>query len=133
MSYAIALPGVRSLEQHIRNLEGDEGLAQRRRVSMALVVVGQMLPEGAVKGGSAMALRSVCRKLLTQYFMVMMRSWHSTCRLRCSRSAHCSARASSMSYGLTKSQRPTLLGVLGSTPKLLSHRTLGRGPWNVAA
>lgn len=48
---------MRSLEQRIRNLEGDDGLAQRRRVSMALVVVGQMLPGGAVKGGSAMALR----------------------------------------------------------------------------
>ncbi|WP_108491930.1 nucleotidyl transferase AbiEii/AbiGii toxin family protein [Promicromonospora sp. AC04] len=48
---------VRSLEQRIRNLEGDDGLAQRRRVSMALVVVGQMLPEGVVEGGSAMALR----------------------------------------------------------------------------
>lgn len=41
----------------IRNLEGDNGLALRRRVGMALVVVGQMLPEGAIKGGSAMALR----------------------------------------------------------------------------
>jgi len=48
---------VRSLDQRIRNLEGDEGLALRRRVSMALVVVSQMLPEGAIKGGSAMALR----------------------------------------------------------------------------
>lgn len=57
MSYASAPASVRSLEQRIRNLEGDEGLAQRRRVSMALVVVGQMLPAGAIKGGSAMALR----------------------------------------------------------------------------
>jgi hypothetical protein len=48
---------VRSLEQRIRNLEGNDGLAQRRRVAMALVVVGQMLPGGAIKGGSAMALR----------------------------------------------------------------------------
>lgn len=39
------------------NLEGNDGLAQRRRISMALVVVGQMLPAGAIKGGSAMALR----------------------------------------------------------------------------
>lgn len=31
--------------------------ALRRRVAMALVVVGQMLPEGAIKGGSAMAVR----------------------------------------------------------------------------
>ncbi len=57
MSYDSAPVSVRSLEQRIHNLEGSEGLALRRRVSMALVVVGQMLPEGAVKGGSAMALR----------------------------------------------------------------------------
>lgn len=57
MSYTSAPVSVRSLEQRIRNLEGNEGLALRRRVAMALVVVGQMLPEGAVKGGSAMALR----------------------------------------------------------------------------
>lgn len=57
MSYTSTPTGVRSLEQRIRNLEGDEGPTQRRRVSMALVVVGQMLPEGAIKGGSAMALR----------------------------------------------------------------------------
>ena len=48
---------VRSLEQRIRNLEGADGLALRRRIAMALVVIGQMLPEGAIKGGSAMALR----------------------------------------------------------------------------
>lgn len=57
LSYSGAPTSVRSLEQRIRNLEGDEGLALRRRVSMALVVVGQMLPGGVVKGGSAMALR----------------------------------------------------------------------------
>ncbi len=57
MTYHNAPPSVRSLEQRLRNLEGRDGLAQRRRVSMALVVVGQMLPEGAIKGGSAMALR----------------------------------------------------------------------------
>lgn len=57
MSYTGAPTSVRSLEQRIRNLEGDEDLAIRRRVGMALVVVGQMLPEGAIKGGSAMALR----------------------------------------------------------------------------
>jgi hypothetical protein len=45
------------LEQRIRNLEGNDGLALRRRIGMSLVVVGQMLPEGAIKGGSAMALR----------------------------------------------------------------------------
>lgn len=57
MSYGAPPPNLRSLEQRIRNLEGDEGLASRRRVGMALVVVGQMLPDDAVKGGSAMALR----------------------------------------------------------------------------
>lgn len=57
MSYTVVPPNVRSLEQRIRNLEGSDGLALRRRVGMALVVVGQMLPEGAIKGGSAMALR----------------------------------------------------------------------------
>lgn len=57
VTYTSAPNTVRSLEQRIRNLEGDEGLALRRRISMGLVVVGQMLPEGAVKGGSAMALR----------------------------------------------------------------------------
>lgn len=57
MSYDTPPPNLRSLEQRIRNLEGDDGLASRRRVGMALVVVGQMLPGGAVKGGSAMALR----------------------------------------------------------------------------
>ena len=53
MIYDNAPVSVRSLEQRIRNLEGTEGLAVRRRVAMALVVVGQMLPEGAIKGGSA--------------------------------------------------------------------------------
>lgn len=57
MKYTGEPVSVRSLQQRIRNLEGDDGLAQRRSVSMALVVVGQMLPGGAVKGGSAMALR----------------------------------------------------------------------------
>lgn len=57
MSYSDVPTSVRSLEQRIRNLEGTEELAIRRRVGMALVVVGQMLPEGAIKGGSAMALR----------------------------------------------------------------------------
>lgn len=57
LSYTGAPASVRSLEQRIRNLEGSDGLALRRRVAMALVVVGQMLPEGAIKGGSAMALR----------------------------------------------------------------------------
>lgn len=57
MSYSGAPTSVRSLEQRIRNAAGSDDLAVRRRVGMALVVVGQMLPEGVVKGGSAMALR----------------------------------------------------------------------------
>ena len=57
MSYVGAPKTVRSLDQRIRNLAGDAGLALRRRTSMALVVVSQKLPEGAIKGGSAMALR----------------------------------------------------------------------------
>ena len=55
--YTGAPSSVRSLEQRIRNLERNDELATRRRVGMALVVVGQMLPEGAIKGGSGMALR----------------------------------------------------------------------------
>ncbi|MFJ6537868.1 nucleotidyl transferase AbiEii/AbiGii toxin family protein [Paenarthrobacter sp. NPDC091711] len=46
-----------ALNQRLKNLEVDEALTLRRRTTMALVVIGQMLPEGAVKGGSAMALR----------------------------------------------------------------------------
>lgn len=57
MTYPGAPTNVRSLEQRIRNREGSDGLALRRRIAMALVVLGQMLPEGAIKGGSAMALR----------------------------------------------------------------------------
>ena len=57
MSDTGAPASVRSLEQRIRNLEGSDRLALRRRVAIALVVVGQMLPEAAIKGGSAMALR----------------------------------------------------------------------------
>lgn len=57
MSYSDPPPNVRSLEQRIRNLEDGDQLSSRRRIAMALVVVGQMLPDGAVKGGSAMALR----------------------------------------------------------------------------
>lgn len=66
MTYTDTPTNVRSLEQRIRNLEGDAGLAQRRRVSMALVVVGQLLPGGAIKGGSAMALRYGRRTRFTQ-------------------------------------------------------------------
>lgn len=54
----IGIPtNVSTLRRRILDREGDAGLAQRRTVSMALVVVGQMLPGGAIKGGSAMALR----------------------------------------------------------------------------
>lgn len=66
MSYVGAPKSVRSLEQRIRNLAGSEDLALRRRISMALVVVSQMLPEGAIKGGSAMALRYGRRTRFTQ-------------------------------------------------------------------
>lgn len=57
MVYPTPPPNLRSLEQRIRNLESDDTTALRRQVTMAIVVVGQMLPEGAVKGGAAMALR----------------------------------------------------------------------------
>lgn len=57
MAYQTAPPNLRSLEQRVRNLEADDGLALRRQITMAMVIVGQMLPEGAVKGGTAMALR----------------------------------------------------------------------------
>lgn len=40
MTYSDIPANVRSLEQRIRNLAGDDGLALRRRVEMALVVVG---------------------------------------------------------------------------------------------
>lgn len=57
MTYAAAPVSVRSLEQRIRNLEDGDQQVQRRRITMSLVVIGQMLPEGAVKGGGALALR----------------------------------------------------------------------------
>lgn len=57
MTRSDAPANVQSLERRIRELEGDQGLALRRRTTMALVVVGQMLPGGAIKGGSAMAVR----------------------------------------------------------------------------
>src|SRR5690606_433825 len=57
VSYVGVPKTVRSLDQRIRNLAGGADLALRRRTSMALVVVSQMLPEGAIKGCSAMALR----------------------------------------------------------------------------
>lgn len=57
MSYDSPPSNLTALTQRLRNLEGDDTLVFRRRTTMALVVVGQSLPEGAVKGGSAMALR----------------------------------------------------------------------------
>ncbi|MEV5000102.1 nucleotidyl transferase AbiEii/AbiGii toxin family protein [Nocardioides sp. LML1-1-1.1] len=57
MTYSTPPPNLRSLEQRIRNLETDDTSTVRRQVTMAMVVVGQLLPEGAVKGGTAMALR----------------------------------------------------------------------------
>ena len=57
MTYPTPPPNLRSLEQRIRNLEADDASSLRRQVTMAMVVVGQMLPGGAVKGGTAMALR----------------------------------------------------------------------------
>lgn len=57
MTYSTPPPNLKSLEQRIRNLETDDTGSLRRQVTMAMVVVGQMLPEGAVKGGTAMALR----------------------------------------------------------------------------
>jgi hypothetical protein len=57
MSYDTPPRNVAALSQRLRNLEAAETLVLRRRTTMALVVIGQLLPEGAVKGGSAMALR----------------------------------------------------------------------------
>ncbi len=57
MTYPTPPPNLRSLEQRIRNLEAGDASSLRRQVTMAMVVVGQLLPEGAVKGGTAMALR----------------------------------------------------------------------------
>ncbi|CDK01074.1 conserved hypothetical protein [Microbacterium sp. C448] len=57
MTYDTAPANLSSLRQRLINIEGNEGSVNRRTVGMALVVVGQMLPAGAIKGGSAMALR----------------------------------------------------------------------------
>lgn len=57
MSHATPPRNLTALNQRMRNRGGEDALLLRRRTTMALVVVGQMLPEGAVKGGSAMALR----------------------------------------------------------------------------
>lgn len=57
MTWTTPPPNKQSLEARLRNVEGADAAVQRRRTTMSLVVVGQMLPEGAIKGGSAMALR----------------------------------------------------------------------------
>lgn len=57
MTYDVPPKTLGSLRQRLANIEGDEESTNRRTVGMALVVVGQMLPAGAIKGGSAMALR----------------------------------------------------------------------------
>lgn len=49
---------IRALDQRLQNIAGkDQTLAYRLRVTVANVVVGQMLPPGAVKGGTAMKIR----------------------------------------------------------------------------
>jgi len=49
---------VRALDQRLQNVAGkDQILPYRLRVTVANVVVGQMLPPGAVKGGTAMKIR----------------------------------------------------------------------------
>jgi hypothetical protein len=49
---------VRALDQRLQNIAGkDQTLAYRLRVTVANVVVGQMLPPAAVKGGTAMKIR----------------------------------------------------------------------------
>lgn len=49
---------VRALDQRLQNVAGkDQTLAYRLRVTVANVVVGQMLPPGVVKGGTAMKIR----------------------------------------------------------------------------
>lgn len=49
---------VRALDQRLQNVAGrDQTFAYRLRVTVANVVVGQMLPPGVVKGGTAMKIR----------------------------------------------------------------------------
>ncbi|MFD5869235.1 nucleotidyl transferase AbiEii/AbiGii toxin family protein [Corynebacterium sp. NPDC060344] len=58
MTYASEPSNLSSLNRRCNNLEGNDQLSVTRRQNlMALVVVGQLLPEGVAKGGSAMALR----------------------------------------------------------------------------
>lgn len=58
MSYETVPANLSSLNQRCNNLEKNDQLSvTRRQNQMALVVVGQMLPGGVAKGGSAMAMR----------------------------------------------------------------------------
>lgn len=66
MSWTDPPPHRRSLEQRLRNTAGDGRAFTRVRTTMALVVVSQMLPDGAVKGGTAMAFRLGMRARFTR-------------------------------------------------------------------
>ncbi|WP_200831967.1 hypothetical protein [Glutamicibacter sp. JC586] len=61
MNYPSAPANLTALKQRIKNLEGEDLLIARRQTSMALVIVGQLLPEEpskvAVPWRFAMALR----------------------------------------------------------------------------
>lgn len=46
MSYDTPPRNLAALNQRLKNLEVDASLILRRRTTMALVVIGQMLPEG---------------------------------------------------------------------------------------
>ena len=57
-SYESPPTNLRSLEQRLRNICQADGLNEARtRLALAHAVVGQMLPAGAIKGGSAIKLR----------------------------------------------------------------------------
>ena len=51
MNYSTPPASLTALNQRLRNLENEDLLVTRRRVAMALVIVGQLLPEGSIKGG----------------------------------------------------------------------------------
>lgn len=57
LNYSTPPANVRELQKRIAEQEGDESSANRRQNRMALVVLSQLLPDGVVKGGGAMALR----------------------------------------------------------------------------
>lgn len=57
VSFASAQFTVCSLEQRVHNLAGSIDLAFRAWIGKALVVFSPMLPQGAIIGGSTMALR----------------------------------------------------------------------------